>query len=229
MKFKTKGIVFNYIKFRESSIIARIYTDQFGLKNYIINSVRTSKPRYPISYFQPLSQLEMVVYNKRDSDINRVAELKSVNTYQSIPYQIVKSSVVLFITEILFKTLKEEEVNQRMYEFFEQSFQYYDLSEDDYINFHLQFLFRYAKYLGFEPVKIANMINEIESGGFAVSLPKEDQSLVDLFIESNYEKPVNISNELRRKLLNILILFYQVHFDNLGEIKSHKVLMEVFS
>jgi len=228
MKFKTKGIVFNYIKFRETSIIARIYTDQFGLKNYIINSVRTSKPRYPISYFQPLSQLEMVVYNKRDADINRIVELQSFNTYQSIPYQIVKSSVALFITEILFKTLKEEEENRHLYDFFEQSFQYYDLSKNHYVNFHLQFLFKYAKYLGFEPVKIANMLHEIEAGGFAISLPKEDQTLVDLFIESNYEKPVDITNELRRKLLNILILFYQVHFDNLSEIKSHKVLMEVF-
>lgn len=228
MKYKTKGIVFNHIKFRESSIIARIYTDQFGLKNYILNSVRSAKPRIPISYFQPLTMLDMIVYNKNHVDINRVAEIKCSYTYKSIQYDMVKSSVALFITELLYKTLREEEANPELFEFFEDSFRYYDLANDKFMNFHLQFLFKYARYQGIEPVRISDMVHEIESNNFLISISHKDFDKIDLLIENPYTSYTDISNELRRKLLSMIILFYQIHFDHLKDLKSYKVLMEVF-
>ena len=228
MKYKTKGIVFNHIKFRESSIIARIYTDQFGLKNYILNSVRSSKPRIPISYFQPLTMLDMIVYNKNHADINRVAEIKCGYTYKSLQYDVIKSSVTLFITELLYKTLREEEANPDMFRFFEESFMYYDMAEDDFMNFHLQFLFKYARYHGIEPIRIADMVHEIETNNFLVSIPRNDFDKIDRLIVSPYTSHINISNDLRRKLLSMIILFYQIHFDHLKDLKSFKVLMEVF-
>jgi DNA repair protein RecO (recombination protein O) len=228
MKYKAKGIVFNYVKFRESSIIARIYTDQFGLKSYIINSVRTQKPRYPISYFQPLTQLDMVVYNKYHAEINRVAEIKCRYAYTSLQYNIVKSAVALFITEILYKTLREEETNPELFEFFEDSLIYYDQADKDFTNFHIQFLLKYARYMGIEPIKISDMVHEIESNNFLVSLPRKDFKKIDRLIKSSYDSNIVISNELRRKLLSMIILFYQIHFDHLKELKSYKVLMEVF-
>lgn len=228
MKYKTKGIVFNYIKFRETSIIARIYTDQFGLKNYIINSVRTSKPRYPISYFQPMSLLDMIVYNKEYNEINRVAEIKSLHTYRSMPYNLIKSTVALFMTELLYKTLREEEANPELYKFFEDSLLYFDQAEYDYMNFHLQFLFKYARFHGIEPIKISDMVHEIESNNFLVSISRRDFDKIDRLIESSYNSEVVISNDLRRKILSMIILFYQIHFDHLKELKSYKVLIEVF-
>ena len=156
MKYKTKGIVFNFVKFRESSVIARIYTAQFGLKNYIINNVRSSKPRYPVSYFQPMTLLDMVVYNKNHADINRIAEIKCWHPYKSIPYNVIKSSVALFITEILYKTLREEEANPELYNFMEESLLFYDNVQEPSMNFHLQFLFKYARFQGIEPLKTQN-------------------------------------------------------------------------
>jgi DNA repair protein RecO (recombination protein O) len=228
MKYKTKGIVFNHIKFRESSIIARIYTDQFGLKNYIFNSVRTSKPRIPISYFQPLTMLDMIVYNKNHADINRVAEIKCRYSYLSVHYDVLKSTVALFITELLYKTLREEEANPELFRFLEESFMYYDMAEEGFVNFHLQFLFKYARYHGIEPIQIADMVHEIESNNFLVSIPRKDFEKIDQLIESPYTSGINLSNDLRRKLLSMIILFYQIHFDHLKDLKSFKVLMEVF-
>ena len=228
MKYKTRGIVFNFIKFRESSIIARIYTDQFGLKNYIVNNVRSSKPRYPVSYFQPMTLLDMVVYNKPDAGINRIAEMKCQYTYRSIPYIITKSTAVLFMTEMLYKTLREEETNPELFNFLEDSLLFYDGKDSNYTNFHLQFLFKYARYQGIEPLKASDMIHEIESNHFQVSIPRKDYQIVDQLIDSNFEAYIPLPNKLRRKILSMLILFYQVHFDHLKELKSIKVLMEVF-
>lgn len=229
MKHKTKGIVFNFVKFRESSVIARIYTSQFGLKNYIINNVRSSKPRYPVSYFQPMTLLDMVVYNKNHADINRIAEIKCWHPYKSIPYNVIKSSVALFMTEILYKTLREEETNPELYDFIEESLLFYDNMERNFMNFHLQFLFKYARYQGIEPVKISDMVHEIESNNYLVSLPKSDFRKIDQLIEAPYNSNNTLSNQLRRKLLTMIVLFYQIHFEHLKELKSFKVLMEIFN
>ncbi len=229
MKHKTKGIVFNFVKFRESSVIARIYTAQFGLKNYIVNNVRSSKPRYPVSYFQPMTLLDMVVYNKNHADINRIAEIKCWHPYKSIPYNVIKSSVALFITEILYKTLREEEANPELYNFLEESLLFFDNMEELSMNFHLQFLFKYARYQGIEPIKISDMVHEIESNNYLVSLPESDFRKIDQLIEAPYDSTITLSNELRRKILSMIILFYQIHFEHLKELKSYKVLMEIFN
>ena len=229
MKYKTKGIVFNFVKFRESSVIARIYTAQFGLKNYIVNNVRSNKPRFPVSYFQPMTLLDMVVYNKNHAEINRISEIKCWHPYKSIPYNVIKSSVALFITEILYKTLREEEANPDLYNFLEESLLFYDDRDENFMNFHIQFLFKYARYQGIEPVKISDLIHEIETNNFLVSISKKDFKDIDRIIESDYFTDIVISNELRRKLITAIILFYQIHFDQLKEIKSYKVLMEVFN
>lgn len=228
MKHKTKGIVFNFVKFRETSVIARIYTTRFGLKSYIINNVRSSKPRFPVSYFQPMTLLDMVVYNKNHADINRISEIKCWHPYMSIPYNVVKSSVALFITEMLYKTLREEEANPELYEFMEESLLIYDDMQEHFMNFHLQFLFKYARYQGIEPLKISDMIHEIESNNYLISLPTSDIGKIDQLIEAPYDSGIVLSNELRRKLLSMIILFYQIHFDHLKELKSYKVLIEFF-
>jgi DNA repair protein RecO (recombination protein O) len=171
----------------------------------------------------------MVVYNKNHADINRVAEVKCRYTYKSIHYNVVKSSVAIFITELLYKTLREEEANPELFEFLEDSFRYYDQAEEHFMNFHIQFLFKYARYQGIEPIRISNMVHEIESNNFLVSIPKKDFDLIDRLIESPYNSKVTVSNELRRKILPMIILFYQIHFDHLKELKSYKVLMEIFN
>ena len=170
----------------------------------------------------------MVVYNKNHADINRVAEIKCRYTYKSIQYNIVKSSVAMFITELLYKTLREEEANPELYKFLEDSFMYYDQADQNFVNFHLQFLFKYARYQGIEPIRISNMVHEIESNNFLISIPKKDFEKIDRLIASTYDTNIVLSNSLRRKLLSMIILFYQIHFDQLKELKSFKILMEIF-
>ena len=41
----TEGIVLHFIKYRESSVIATIYTRDFGRQNYLINSAYGKKSK----------------------------------------------------------------------------------------------------------------------------------------------------------------------------------------
>jgi DNA repair protein RecO (recombination protein O) len=228
MKYKTRSIVFNFIKFRESSIIARIYTEQYGFKNYIINNVRNIRPKYPVSFFQPLTQLDMVVYNKPESEINRVAEIKCINPYHSIPFDVMKSTVCLFLTEILYKILREEESNKALFDFLVKSFNFYDNSESHHSNFHLQFLIKLTNYLGINPINVNEIIRETKSSGSTYLISELEKKQFDELIHHTYQEYVEINRQGRKKMLTLILLFYQNHFDHLSEIKSYRILQEVF-
>ena len=220
--------MFNFIRFRESSVIVRIYTEQYGLKNYLVNSVRSTKPRFPVSFFQPLTLLDMLVYNKPHADINRVAEIKCINPYHSIPFDVLKSTVCLFLTEILYKILSEEESNKDLFEFLINSFDFYDKKETHFLNFHLQFLIKLTGFLGIAPHNADEMINEIKSSGSTSLISKGEKDLMDRLIRLPYQEYVELSNLRRRKLLGLTVHYYQHHFDYISEIKSYRILREVF-
>ena len=115
MLVKTDGIVLNFIKYRETSIIARIYTEQLGLQTYIVNGVRKKEPTGRIALFQPLTLLEMVVYASNSGGITRISEYKCAHQFQTLLYDIRKSSIALFLSEIISLTVKEEEENPPLF------------------------------------------------------------------------------------------------------------------
>jgi DNA repair protein RecO (recombination protein O) len=226
MRHKTKGIVLNYIKYSESSVIIKVYTEIFGLQSYIINNVRSVKPKYNIALFQPMNQLELIVYHNIHGTINRVSEIRISPLYRDIPFNILKSTVTMFISEILGKTLKEETSNPELFGFIASSFTEYDLLEKNYQNFHLQFLLRYLKYIGLDPVTFNSLC--IENRQRSQYPLIEEDSLASLVSEPyGYEK--SCLEKVQRLDLLELITGFLAH--NLGiddNFKSLKVLKEVF-
>ena len=140
MLVKTRGIVLNYIKYRETSIIARIYTEQLGLQTYVVNSVRKKGPTMRMALFQPLSLLEMVVYPSAHGGITRISEYKSAHPFQSLHYDIRKSSMAFLLAEIVSLTVKEEESSPALFNFLYQSIVALDEKESGFEDFHLVFL-----------------------------------------------------------------------------------------
>ena len=137
MYHQTKGIVISNVKYGETSIICKAYTENFGLQTYIINGVRKKKGKS--IYYQPLSLLDLTVYHKDKSTLQRVKEAKPFYQYQSLPYAVEKSSIAFFMAEVLQKCLREEEENIPMFNFIWQSLIALDTQELD-SQFHLHFL-----------------------------------------------------------------------------------------
>ncbi|RZK87478.1 MAG: DNA repair protein RecO, partial [Hymenobacter sp.] len=141
MLIKTRGIVFSYLKYRETSIIARVYTEQRGVQSYLVNSVRKAKPPGRIALFQPLTLLELVAYVPRQgSDLTRLSEFRCSEPFRSLPYDVRKSSVALFLSEVLNKAVREEEENLSLFRFLHDSILAFDEQEVGTENFALLFL-----------------------------------------------------------------------------------------
>ena len=228
MLYSTQGIVFGSTKFKETSIIVRIYTEQFGMQSYLVNGVRSNKSK-EVCTLSALSLLDMTVYNKLGKDIQHVSEAKFAKTYQSIPFDPFKRTIGIFLTEILSKVLREESHNSNVFKFIFHSLELFDTQLTNIQNFHLQLLIKTTHQIGFGPENGADFVDQISDSGYPISIDRNEESILTELMSNPYGHEVSIGNEVRRTLLDHLLKFYQIHLGSLGEIKSLKVLKDVLS
>ena len=240
MLTSTEGIVLHFIKYGESSVITTIYTRDFGRQSYLINAARSKKSKNRAGLLQPLFLVDLVAYQKPSRELHRVKELKSNKTYQNIAFDITKTTQAIFLSEVLYKTLNEQESFPEMYDFIKNSLLYFDLTDDGFSNFHLYFLFRLTEYLGFLPdttktgfevwfdLKKGSMVPFQPSHPFYANKEVSEVLIHLAKVKLHELHKFKISRTMRDSLLTVLLDYYQLHFDNLGEIKSINVLKEIF-
>ncbi len=227
MLYKTKGIVINFIPYRETSVIVKIYTERFGIQSYIENGVRSSKGKNKIALFQPMTLLDLVVYHDDKKDLHRISEMKCLHPLLTVPYEIRKSSISLFINEILARSLKEHEENEPLFFFLFQSILTLDAMAGPVENFHLIFLAKFSFYLGFAPQSAIEIKAQFDDLGVAIPVEIQSMEQLDLLFSSGFDDRIGLSRENRNHILDILIMFYRIHQDEFGELKSLPVLREV--
>ncbi|HSO88823.1 MAG TPA: DNA repair protein RecO [Draconibacterium sp.] len=240
MLVTTEGIVLHFIKYGESSVIVTIYTRDFGRQSYIVNAARSKKSQNKVSFLQPLFLVDLVAYQKQTRELHRIKELRSNHVYQNIPFEITKSATAIFLAEVLYKSINEQESYPEMYDFIKNSLLYFDLMETGSSNFHIWFLFRLTEYLGFLPdtgrvgfegwfdIKKGAVVHFEPSHPFYANKEATEYLTQLSTLKINEISGIEISRKMRDTLISVLIDYYQLHFDDLGEIKSLNVLREVF-
>lgn len=239
MLTKTKGIVFRSMKYRESSLILEIYTEQLGLQKYIVNGVRSRSARTKANLYQVLAPLDLVVYHRESKDLNRIREARSAFVYQGIPFDVRRGAVGMFIVEVARKTIRASEENQPLYQFLEDTLRHLDQCEHGIGNIHLFFLLRLSEFLGFMPDADAlpGAFFDLQEGIYVPEAPPHGYFIEpDLALllaqlqESSLETchEVGMSKSVRNQLLDKLILYYRLHLEHLSEIHSHTILRTLF-
>jgi len=221
MLYNTRGIVLNYIKYGDTSIITKIYTEMFGLQTYIVNGVRKSRSKNKMAFFQPLSLLEVVVYHHPKKDIQRISEVKFELHFQGIPFEIKKTSIAIFMAEVLNKTLKEEQEDLPLFQFVHQTIKTLDQQKQHIENYHLVFLIRLGRYLGIAPHAHESFLQEHQHPGHG-----EDEEVEKLFTGES-PQAARISRKRRNEILDELLKFYGVYYSGLHHLKSIEILREV--
>jgi DNA repair protein RecO (recombination protein O) len=236
----TEGIVLNQIKYGESSVIVNIYTREFGRQAYLMNAVRSKKSKSKAGMLQPLFLVDLVSYQKETREVQRIKEIKNSPAYQNIPFDIIKSTQVIFLSEMLSKTLRQQESDPSLFDFIKNALLYFDLMESHPAGFHLWFLLRLTEYLGFLPdtrkVGFEGWF-DMRKGAvvpFEPSHPFFIQKEATAFLCRLAELKIGdlehwkISRNMRSILTTKLIEYYKLHFENMGEVKSLKILQELF-
>ena len=222
MVSKTNGIVLNYIKYKETSIISKIYTKEFGLKSYLINGIRTKKGKFNISSFQPLSLLDLVVYENKNSQIGRIKELKFDKIYFTNHHVQKKISICLFISEVLLKLITFQVPDKNQFNFVRNSLIELDKIVDNYENFHIIFLIKFSKYLGFEISNISDFSNIKNENELVISFLSE-------IIISEYSSNIKSTSSVRNKALEIIIVYFREKTELNINFNSNRILKNIFN
>ncbi len=241
MLHKTSGIILHTQKYLDTSLIVKIFTKNFGLQSYIINGVRSKKSKTPASLFQPLAIMDMQVSHSHKGGLQRITEINNNTPYYTIPYNIAKTSILLFLNEILYKAIKEAHPDEDLFEFIKNSLLVLDLQTGNCSNFHIYFIIQLSKYIGFYPhgkfISNASLFN-LQEGSFTINEPShlyfinsEQSLLLHRFMNATYPtiQQIKINKTDRKNLLQSLLVYYQLHIAGFGEIKSFEILEEVIA
>ena len=235
----TRGIVFQYLKYSESSIIVKIYTEELGLQSYIVKGVRSKRSKSRLALFQPLTLLDLVVYHKENKTLHHLKEVKVAFTYTTIPADVIKRSMLFFLDELLVKSIREETPNKSLFLWLFNALTWLDLSDVNVVNFHLVFMIQFSRFLGFYPKKTIGKQStcfDLQEGEFTLIEPShpayikgELTTILNAACTATFEDggKLQLNNENRRKLLDVLVTYYRLHLPGFGEMKSVEVLKTI--
>ncbi len=218
-------------------MIVKCFTLSSGLKSYFVRDAFSSrKASQKIAYFQPFSILEIEAVHKNKGTLENFKEIKSAVPFQTIHTDIVKSTMVMFLSEMLHYSIQEEEKNEQLFLFLETALTWLD-HHDEISNFHLILLLEITKYLGFYPdtSEIDLPFFEMNEGVFTLFqkanvLSEHETNLFKKLLELKFDNDQKVFHVLERQiLLKILIDYYSLHLEGFKKPKSLEILKEVFS
>jgi len=236
---KTNAIVLSKIKYSDNDLIVKCYTEQFGVINFLLKGVLKSKRgKVKTAYFQILSQLQLEITYQNNRSLHYIKEVKPNVIYSSIHTNIFKSAIAMFLGEVLSISLQEEEQNPLLYTYLETTMQWLD-SQNEYSNFHLLFLLKLSRHLGFYPE--ANAINmpffNLKSGSFenqrtnVYSISDENLKLLKQLLGTTFDAltSIKINSKQRQSFLSMLLLYFELHLGSFKKPKSLEVFNQVFN
>lgn len=240
MIHKTRGIVLHTTRYGESSLVVHCYTELSGRQTYMVKGVRKSRKQNRSNLFQPLFILDFEVYHKDSRDIQLVKEVSRAMPLNSIPFDITKSTQAIFMAEVLYRVLKEEESNPVLASFLISTIQYLDTLEEGSPDFHILFMFQLSRHLGFYPqndfgeerffFNLASGQFKTHFGDPEIFLDTEASELWNRYMHSDLQsvEEEGFNGLQRKQILDNLVRFYKLHVAGMGEIRSLEVLHSYF-
>jgi len=237
---KTRGIVLHTTRYGESSLVVHCYSEQYGRQTFMVKGVRKSRKQNRSNLFQPLFILDFEIYYKNSREIQLVKEVTRAMPLNSTPYDITKSTQAIFIAEVLFRVVKEEEPNPMLAHFLINTIQYLDALEESSPDFHIIFLFQLSKYLGFFPQNNfgnGEIFFDLASGRFKtyagdpdIQLDEAASALWSKYIGFDFQdiRDAGFNSTHRKIVLDNLVRYYKLHVAGMGEIRSLEVLHTFF-
>jgi len=239
MLHPTRGIVLRTARYSETSVIANIYTEQFGRQAFFINGIRTPKSKNKPALLQPLSLLHLIGYFREGRNFQRIREMSFDHVFQSLPFSTSKSAVGLFMAEVMLNSLREETANPDLFEFLHGSVLTLDGMPEPVRSFHLTFLIGLSRHLGFQPSAGAGSEGpffDLRDGRFMVSEPVHAEylsgdhtGLLRRLIGSDYVKAesMKMTRTERRGMVEHLLRFYALHLPDFREVRAGKIYSEM--
>ena len=240
MLTKTQAIVLHAIKYGETRLIVDMFTKVFGRQAFIVSIPKTPKGKVKKQFFQPLTILEIETDIRPRQQLQKLHDVRLAAPFASIPFEPDKLAISLFVAEFLYYALRSEQRNELLYDYLEYSIVWLDGQQERFANFHLVFLLRLTRFLGFYP-----NLDDYKDGDYfdlreSVFLPvppvhrdflhPEEAQKVQLMMRMDFPTMhlFRMSHQERNRLLEVSLKYYRLHLPDFPEMKSIEVLQALY-
>lgn len=239
MLSKTKGVVLHSTKYSDTSWIVTMYTEMYGRTSFMVRGVTNKRSTTKAAFFQPLSLVDMDLFYNPAKEIHSIKDIRIDLPLTGIPFDPVKNAIALFISELLFRSIKHSSPDENLFLFLCQSIEVLDCTHDVPANFHLIFMLKLTRFLGFEPHlntdsgKYFDLINgEFMSvkplhAHYVANAQAENLCRIDEIDYFNMNE-LTLSRTQRGEVLKTLIEYYRLHISGFHGLNSLAVLQSIF-
>ncbi|MBP5380315.1 MAG: DNA repair protein RecO [Bacteroidaceae bacterium] len=241
---KTRGVVLHTLRYGDTKSIVTLFTESRGAVSFMVRIPQSHRSALQNILLSPLSLLEVDFDYQETQKLQRLIDIRVDEPYQSLPYNPMKQTIALFLSEFLYYSLREEQENPELFAYLSNSLLWLDNRSSGFANFPLTFLIRLSRFLGFWP---NTDVEDLSSGVYVFDLvdaemrttqpphgsylePRE-AALVPILIRMDFGTMhlFRFSREQRARLMQILNDYYRLHIPHFPELKSMAILREVLS
>ena len=240
MLTKTQAIVLHSLKYGETRLIVDMFTRSQGRQSFIVSIPKSVKGKIKKQLFQPLTLLEIEYDLRPKLQLQKLSDVRLASPFSSIPFDPNKLSISLFIAEFLYYALRSEQRNEPLFDYIVNSIQWLDAQTNRFANFHLVFLMRLSRFLGFYP-----NLDHYQAGDYfdlreSVFLPvppvhrdflhPQEAEKIQLMMRMDFPTMhlFRMSHQERNRLLEVSLTYYRLHLPDFPEMKSVSVLQELY-
>ena len=238
--YKGRGVVLHTLKYGDSSMVAYLLTDVGGRRSYMVQGVRSRSGRgSKLALFQPMFPLEFEGLESSKQQMHRFKEVRTAFSLRTLPFDVRKSTMALFMAEVLYRLVRESEPNEALFDFVWSSVGALDAMEEGVANFHLWFLAHLSRFLGFCPGNdyMPGAWFDIREGLFTPVQPahtdcmtRECACILRDLLECDVRllAEIGLNRTQRVEFLNAMLVYFGYHLDAISAVQSVRILREVF-
>lgn len=240
MLTKTQAIVLHSLKYGETRLVVDMFTKSHGRLSFLVSIPKSPRTRVKKQLFQPLTLLEAEIDVRPTAQLQKLKDLRLDYPFVSLPFHPHKLAISLFVAEFLYYALRSEQHNESLYDYIASSIQWLDSQPDSFANFHLVFLMRLSRFLGFYP-----NLDDYQTGDYFDLresifcrqppvhhdiLQPDEAAKLQLMMRMDYPTMhlFRLSRHERNRLLEVAVTYYRLHLPNFPELKSLAVLQQLF-
>ena len=211
----TRLIILGYTKIKDNALVIHTLSREWGRRSFIVHLGKSAS----LALFQPLGIVEADITRNPKSELWRAGRFTQAAPLMSLRQEPAKNAISLFMSEVLYRAVRDGMAEEGLYDWCERSVLTLDALANHYANFHLRWLLELSSALGFAP-SLEDMMP------FAGDRLKDVRALLDASFEEALLLP--LSGERRSALCDVFIRYLSHHTESALEIRSLRILQELF-
>lgn len=237
---RTRGVVLHQLKYGDDSLVVDIFTQEHGALSFMVRVPKQRKSPLRTVLLRPLNILELDFDYRSTQGLQRVKDMRLALPYASLPYDPVKETLALYLSEFLYHALKHEGRNEALFDYLCAGLEWLDGADSGVANFHLVFLIRLTRFLGFWPdvprhtdglvfdMKDAVLTDVAPLHG--LYLDARETAFLPYLLRASFASMhrLVLNRQQRSRILEVVELYYKIHVAEFPDLKSLDVLREIF-